>query len=221
MSTNRSQQRRTYSNINKIKRKRPQHQISAKSRPNNQRYRQHKRREEVQQRLVHLLEDEDFGAEFPEPELPRREDVAQVVEHAVDEEEVPAVEALLENRHLAEPAAGAAAGEQDGAGGFGFDEDGAAHLDAAAELARGVAEEPVFGDGEPVALLAKMPTKKHQSLRYNIPRMSPESLDQKPRIPQRNRTMRERRTPNLTRQLPLQPTDLILQILRLLAHRAL
>lgn len=51
--------------------------------------------------------------------------------------------------------------------------------------------------------------------------MSPESLDQKPRIPQRNRAMRERRTPNLTRQLPLQPTDLILQILRLLAHRAL
>jgi hypothetical protein len=51
--------------------------------------------------------------------------------------------------------------------------------------------------------------------------MSPESLDQKPRIPQRNRTMRKRRTPDLTRQLPLQPTDLILQILRLLAHRAL
>ena len=164
MSTNRSQQRRTYSNINKIKRKRPQHQISAKGRPNNQRDRQHKRREEVQQRLVHLLEDEDFRAQLPEPELPRREDVAQVVEHAVDEEEVPAVEALLENRHLAEPAAGAAAREQDGAGGFGFDEDGAAHFDAAAELARGVAEEPVFGDGESVAFVSQECAPRNISL---------------------------------------------------------
>jgi hypothetical protein len=143
----------TYSNIEEVKPKRAQHQVSAESRPDDQRYRQHEWRKEVQQRLVHFLEDEDFGADFPEPEFPGAEDVSQIVEHAVDKEEVPAVEALLEDCHFAKPAAGAAAREQDCAGGFGFDEDSAAHFDAAAELARCVAEEPVFGDGESVAFV--------------------------------------------------------------------
>lgn len=100
---------RTYCDVKEVKRKRAQHQVRTESGPDDQGYRQHKRREEVQQRLVDFLEDEDFGADFPEPELPGREDIAQIVEHSVHEEEVPAVEALFEDRHLAKTAASATA----------------------------------------------------------------------------------------------------------------
>ena len=45
--------------------------------------------EEVEERLVDLLEDEDLGADFPPAELPVEKDVAHVVVHARDEEIVP------------------------------------------------------------------------------------------------------------------------------------
>jgi hypothetical protein len=51
--------------------------------------------------------------------------------------------------------------------------------------------------------------------------MRTKRIDQEPRVPKRNSAMRERRAPNLARQLPLQSTDLILKILRLLTIRPL
>jgi len=71
----------------------------------------------------------------------------------IHEEEVPTIKPLLEDGHLAETTASAAARKQDGAGCFRFDEDGAAHLDAAAELASGMAEEPILRYGESVRKL--------------------------------------------------------------------
>ena len=63
---------------------------------------------------------------------------------------------MLEDRHLTETTASAATREQNGAGGLCLDEDGAAHLDAAAELASRMAEEPVLRDRESAALSVKM-----------------------------------------------------------------
>ena len=75
-------QGRTYCDIEEVKTERAQHQVSAESRFDDQGYRQHKGREEVQQRLVHFLEDEDFGPDFPDAEFPGAEDVGEVVEHS-------------------------------------------------------------------------------------------------------------------------------------------
>lgn len=55
---------------------------------------------------------------------------------------------LLEYRHLAKAASAPTAAEEDGARRFRLDEYGGAHLDAAAELASYVAEEPILGDAE-------------------------------------------------------------------------
>ena len=75
-------QGRAYCDIEEVKTERAQHQVSAESRFDDQGYRQHKGREEVQQRLVHFLEDEDFGPDFPDAEFPGAEDVGEVVEHS-------------------------------------------------------------------------------------------------------------------------------------------
>ena len=135
---------RTHCNIDVVHAKRSKEQIYAEKRSDNQRDWKYKWCQEIKQRLVELLEDEEFGTNLPEPKFPGEEDVGHVVEHAVDEEEVPAVEPLFEDSHFAETAAGAAAGEEHGAWGLGFDEYSAAHRDAASEAASGVAEEPVF-----------------------------------------------------------------------------
>lgn len=134
----------TYRDIDEVQAECAQHQVCAESRPDDQRYRQHEWRKEVKQRLVQFLEDEDLGANLPDPQLPGPKDVGHVVEHSVDEEEVPSKGALLENRHFAETATGAAAREQYGTGGFRLDEDGAAHGNAATEFTGCMAEEPVF-----------------------------------------------------------------------------
>lgn len=59
-------------------------------------------------RIAYLLEDEDLCTNFPPTELPATENVCHVVPHAVDEEEVPALEALFEDGHLAETTASTA-----------------------------------------------------------------------------------------------------------------
>jgi hypothetical protein len=72
----------TYCDVEVVETKRAQHQVSAESGFDDQGDGQHEGCEQVQQRLVHFLEDEDFGADFPEAEFPVAKDVAHVVEHA-------------------------------------------------------------------------------------------------------------------------------------------
>lgn len=93
---------------------------------------------------AYLLEDKDLSANLPPAELPVAEDVGHVVVHAVDEEEVPALETLREDGHFTEATARAAASEEDGSGGLGLDENLRAHLDARTKLAGDVTEEPIL-----------------------------------------------------------------------------
>jgi hypothetical protein len=144
-----------------------------------------------------------------------------VIEHPVDEEEVPAIESLLEDSHFSEPAACSSAGEEHCAWCLGFYKDRTAHCDTAAEFAGCVAEEPVFGNGESGRKSVKTLYGNFDECRLDIPRMSTESVYQKRGIPQRDSSMRKSSTPNLTSERSLQPTKLILQILSLLAQSAL
>jgi hypothetical protein len=50
------------------------------------------------------LENKDLRPKLPTTELPTAKDVRHVVPHAVDEEKVPPLEALLKYRHLAKAA---------------------------------------------------------------------------------------------------------------------
>lgn len=135
----------THSDVDVVHANRSNQHVNTEHRSNDQRDRQHERRQQVKQRFVHLLEDEDLGTNLPPSKLPGTKDVSHVVVDSIHEEEVPAIEALAENCHLAEAAA-AAAGEEDRSGRFGFHEDRAAHCHTASELAGGVAKEPIFGD---------------------------------------------------------------------------
>lgn len=83
-----------------------------------------------------------------------------VVEHAIDKEEVPAIESLLENGHFSESAACTSAREEHCAWCLGLYEYGAAHCDTAAELAGCVAEEPVFRNGESAPIVSKDAVKE-------------------------------------------------------------
>jgi hypothetical protein len=138
---------KTHSNIDVVHADRSNQHVDTENGSDNQRDWQHEWRQKIEQRLVHFLEDEDFCTNFPESELPGTKDVSHVVEHAVHEEEVPAIEALTEDCHLAEAAA-TATGEENRGRCFGLDEDRATHGYAASKFAGGVAEEPVLGDGE-------------------------------------------------------------------------
>lgn len=100
----------TYGDIDIVQPKSPRQEVRAESRPHDKRYRQHERRQQVQQRFIYLLEDEQFRANIPNPGLPGSQDVCHVVVHAVHEEEVPPVEALLEDCHLTKTAARSSAG---------------------------------------------------------------------------------------------------------------
>jgi hypothetical protein len=71
-----------------------------------------------------------------------------VIEHSIDEKEVPAIEPLLEDSHFAETTSCTSAGEEHCTWCFGFYEDRTAHRDAAAELAGCMAEEPVLRNRE-------------------------------------------------------------------------
>ena len=90
------------------------------------------------------MEDKDLSANLPPAELPVAEDVGHVVVHAVDEEEVPALETLREDGHFTEATTRAAAGEEDSSGGLGLDKDLRTHLDTRTKLASDVAEEPIL-----------------------------------------------------------------------------
>jgi hypothetical protein len=135
----------THCNVDVIHAKCSKEQIYAEKRSDNQRDWQYKWCQEIKQCLVELLEDEEFGTNFPESKLPGEEDISHVIEHPVHEEEVPSVKALTEDGHLAETTA-TAAREKDGRRRFRFHEDGGAHCDTASELPGCVAEEPILGD---------------------------------------------------------------------------
>jgi hypothetical protein len=144
----------THSNIDVVHADRSNQHIDTENGSDNQRDRQHEWRQKIEQRLVHLLEDEYFRTNLPESELPGAKDVGHVVEHAVHEEEVPAIEALTEDRHLAE-AATTATGEENRGRRFGLDEDRATHGYAASEFAGSMAEEPILGDGEAASVVSR------------------------------------------------------------------
>ena len=74
-------------------------------------------------RPTHLLEHEDLCANLPESQPPASKDILHVIPHAVDEKEIPSLEALLEDGHLAEATTSPAAREEDSAGGLGLDKD--------------------------------------------------------------------------------------------------
>jgi hypothetical protein len=150
---------------------------------------------------TNLLEHEDLSADFPPSELPAAEDVGHVVVHAVDEEKVPPLEALGEDCHFSEAAAGPAAGDEDSGWCFGLDEDVGAHLDAASKFSGDVAKEPVLGNTETGMLV--------------------ESLDKEFAVPERDGTMGESGGTNLTSELTLDTAELVLEILGLLAEVAL
>jgi len=99
-------------------------------------------------RIAYLLKDEDLCTNFPPTELPATENVCHVVPHAVDEEEVPALETLRENGHLTETTTGATARDENSGRCFGFNKDLRAHLDATSKLAGYMTKEPVFGHTE-------------------------------------------------------------------------
>ena len=104
---------------------------AAKGRSNVERDREYERGKEIQQCLIYLsssacclldhvklrgtylLEHKYLRANLPPTKLPAREDIRKVVPHTIHEEEVPSLEALLEYRHLAKTATGAAAREED------------------------------------------------------------------------------------------------------------
>ena len=137
----------THCDIDVIHPKCSEEQVYAEERSDDQRDWQYEWGQEIKQRLVELLEDEEFRTNLPEPKFPGEEDISHVIEHAVDEEEVPSVEALTEDGHLAEAAA-AAAREEDRGRRFRFHKDRSAHRNATSEFSSCVAKEPIFRDRE-------------------------------------------------------------------------
>ena len=124
-------------------------EISRKRRTDKEGYRENERGQQIQQGFVDLLEDEDFRANLPPTEPPVAKNVGQVVVDAGDEEEIPAKETLLVDRHLTKATASTSPGKEDGIRRFGLYEHSCTHLNPAAELARDMTEEPVFRHGEP------------------------------------------------------------------------
>jgi len=147
------------------------------------------------------LEDEDLCANLPPAELPATKDVGHVVVHSVDEEEVPALEALREDGHLTETTTGATTRDEDSGRGFSLDEDLRAHLDATSEFAGNVTEEPIFRDTETGMFV--------------------ESLDEEFAVPEGDGTVGEGGRTNLASKLALDTTELVFEILGLLAKIAL
>lgn len=147
------------------------------------------------------MEDEDLCANLPPAELPATEDIGHVVVHSVDEEEVPSLEALREDGHLAETTTRATARDEDSGRCFGFDEYLRAHLDATSEFAGNVTEEPIFRDTETGVFV--------------------ESLDEEFAVPKGDSTVGEGGRTNLTSKLALDTTELVFEILGLLAKIAL
>jgi hypothetical protein len=94
--------------------------------------------------IAYLLENEDLCANLPPAELPATKNVCHVVVHAVDKEEVPALETLRENSHFAETTTRATTRDEDGGRCFSLNEDLRAHLDATSKLTSNVTKEPVL-----------------------------------------------------------------------------
>ena len=74
-------------------------QVCSEEWTNDERYRQDEGCKQIEQGLVYFLENKQFGADFPPSKLPAEKDVGHVVVNAVDEEEIPAIEALFPYRH--------------------------------------------------------------------------------------------------------------------------
>lgn len=172
-------------------------QVAAEIRADDEGDGQDEGREQVEKRLIDLLEDKDLGANLPPAQVPALDDVLHVVVHAVDEEEVPAHEALTEDGHFTKTAAAATTAEEDGAGGFGLDKDGGAHDDTATETTATVTKEPI--------------------LRDRVTRVIVEGLDEELAVPERNGAVRESSTADLAGKGTLETRQLVLEILSLLA----
>jgi hypothetical protein len=139
------------------------------------------------------LEDKDLCTNLPPAELPATQDVCHIVVHAVDEEEVPSLESLAKDSHLAETTTGTTTREENSSRGLGLDEHLGAHLDTRPELACDVTKEPILGDTEA--------------------RMFVECLDEKLTVPKRDSTVREGGRTNLTGEGTLDTTELVFEIL--------
>ena len=143
------------------------------------------------------MENEDFSANLPPTEFPASEDVREIKPHAVDEEEIPTLEALAKDSHFTETTTRATAREEHSGRGLGLDEDLRTHLDAGAELASYVTEEPILRDTEA--------------------RMLMECLDEQLAVPQSDSAVRESSRTDATSEVALNTAQLVFEILRLLA----
>jgi len=124
----------------------------------------------------------------------------KIVVHSIDEKEIPAEEALLEDSHLTKATSFAARAEEDGVRSLGFDKDRGGHLSAAAKLASNMSKEPV--------------------LRYAESRMLVECLDKEVSVPERNGAMWKGGTTDLACKCALNTRDFVFQILCLLTKRS-
>ena len=139
--------------------------------------------------IAYFLEDEDLRTNLPPAELPATENVGHVVVHAVDEEEVPALEALRKDGHFTEATTRTATSDEDSSGSLGLDENVGAHLDARSELTGNVTEEPIF--------------------RYTESGMFVESLDEEFAVPEGDGTVGEGGRADLASKFTLNTTELV------------
>jgi hypothetical protein len=143
--------------------------------------------------MSYLLEDEDFRTNLPPSKLPAAQNVCHIVVHAVDEEEVPSLEPLAKDGHLAEATTGATAREENSSRSLSLDKHLGAHLNARPKLSRDVAEEPILGDAETGVFV--------------------ECLDEKLTVPKRNSTVGESGRTDLTSEGTLDTAELVFEIL--------
>lgn len=176
-------------------------EVRRKRRLDGERYGHDEGHEQVEQRLVDLLKDEQLGANLPPAEFPRSEDIVHVVPQSADKEKVPSTEPLLEHGHLAEPAARPSRAREQRIGRLGLDKHARAHGDPAPELSGSVSKEPVLRDGVAWMLM--------------------ECADQKLGVPDANGSVRKRGGPDLACKVPLYPAQFVFEVLSLLTERPL
>jgi hypothetical protein len=90
------------------------------------------------------LENKNLRADLPKAKLPGEQYVRHIVPHAVDEEEVPSLEALAVDCHLTKPASRPSPREENRRRGFRFDKYVRSHLDARSEFPSDMAKKPIF-----------------------------------------------------------------------------
>lgn len=113
----------------------------------------------------------------------------QIVVHSVDKEEIPPVESLFEDSHLAKSTSFAARAKEDGIRSLRLDEDRCRHLGTTSELASNMPKEPVF--------------------RHTKSRMLAKSLNKERSVPKRDGAMWKGRATNLASKCTLDTRNLI------------